>query len=240
MIFNNFHLGIAGTCGVIFTGIFCTSSVNSYGFDGLIYGNWGPFGMQLLAVILVIPYILGTTLVCCFFTDYFIPMRLSEEAEEVGIDIHIHDESVDDHRELPNLKRISSSLSIRTRTNSLGDSTHSTFSNRSSSRTNSIADLAEIDKIDNFIQARKSISNSNTNLSPLFEDKRKRASISELQTLNTASTNSSSYQSMTSHSLKNIFQNTIDENTKYSSSGVLDEEDDDDIDGASSHNFVES
>ena len=162
-------------------------------------------------------------------------MRLSEEAEEVGIDIHIHDESVDDHRELPNLKRISSSFSVRnSRTDSIGDSTHSTFSIRSSSRTNSIADLAEIDKIENLIQMRKSISINNTNLSPLFEDKRKRSSVSEMQTLNTAPTNSS-YQSMNSPSLKNIFQNTIDENFEYSSSGAINEADD-----AAFHNFIES
>ncbi len=85
--------GVGGTLGAITTGIFASAAVNPAGVDGLIYGNWHLLGVQMVAVIATWIYAGGATLLILKAISIFIPIRVSEEEEEVGLDISLHGES---------------------------------------------------------------------------------------------------------------------------------------------------
>lgn len=73
--------GVAGTVGVILTGVFCSDS-----FDGACGSLW----VQMAAVVLVMPYVCGMTYLVCLISDSIVPLRISEIAELVGLDSSYH------------------------------------------------------------------------------------------------------------------------------------------------------
>lgn len=79
--------GTGGIFGTILTGIFIQ--------EGLIAGTWDGFVVflyHLLAIALVIVYTLIVSYIGYKLVDHFIPMRVSERSEEIGLDISQHDE----------------------------------------------------------------------------------------------------------------------------------------------------
>lgn len=89
--------GCAGVCGVILTSIFSCINVNPNGRDGLLYGDPTLVFVHLLALLITVPYVLCATYLSCMVTNKFIEMRMSDEAEALGMDISCHGESVSGH-----------------------------------------------------------------------------------------------------------------------------------------------
>jgi Amt family ammonium transporter len=84
--------GMGGAWGALATGLFATKAVNAAGANGLFYGNPGQFLVQLAAVVAVIVFAFGATFVTAKLLDRSIGLRVSENEEEVGLDISEHGE----------------------------------------------------------------------------------------------------------------------------------------------------
>jgi Amt family ammonium transporter len=84
--------GVGGMVGMIMTGIFATKTVNSAGNDGLFYGNFSFLLTQLKALVVVIGYSFVMSLAIFKFIDLILPLRVSEEEEEMGLDYTQHAE----------------------------------------------------------------------------------------------------------------------------------------------------
>ena len=84
--------GVGGMVGMIMTGIFATKTVNSAGNDGLFYGNLSFMLTQLKALVVVVGYSFVMSLAIFKFIDLILPLRVSEEEEEMGLDYSQHAE----------------------------------------------------------------------------------------------------------------------------------------------------
>lgn len=84
--------GMGGTWGALATGLFATTAVNSSGFDGLFYGNPQQLLIQAVAVGVTIVFSFGVTYVLAKGLDVFVGLRVSQNAEEVGLDLSEHGE----------------------------------------------------------------------------------------------------------------------------------------------------
>ncbi len=84
--------GMGGTWGALATGLFATTAVNSAGFDGLFYGNPNQLLIQAGAVAISILFSFGMTFLLTKVVSLFTPLRVSENEEEVGLDISEHGE----------------------------------------------------------------------------------------------------------------------------------------------------
>ena len=84
--------GVGGMVGMIMTGIFATKTVNSAGNNGLLYGNFPFILTQLKALVVVVGYSFVMSLAIFKFIDLILPLRVSEEEEEIGLDYSQHAE----------------------------------------------------------------------------------------------------------------------------------------------------
>ncbi len=84
--------GLGGMAGMIMTGVFATKTVNSAGADGLLYGNASFLFTQLKALIIVVTYSFVASYAIFKFINYILPMRVSSEDEELGLDASQHNE----------------------------------------------------------------------------------------------------------------------------------------------------
>ncbi len=84
--------GIGGTWGALATGLFASQAVNSAGANGLFYGNPGQFFVQLIAVVAAIGFAFGMTFIVSKLLSRIMGLRVSENEEEVGLDISEHGE----------------------------------------------------------------------------------------------------------------------------------------------------
>ena len=84
--------GVGGMVGMIMTGIFATKSVNGTGADGLLYGNTDFFMTQLKALFIVVGYSFIVSLGIFKVISLMLPLRVSQEEEEIGLDTTQHDE----------------------------------------------------------------------------------------------------------------------------------------------------
>ena len=84
--------GIGGMVGMLMTGIFATKSVNSAGADGLFYGNASFFLIQVKALFIVVAYSFTVSFIIFKFINFILPLRVSSEEEELGLDASQHDE----------------------------------------------------------------------------------------------------------------------------------------------------
>ncbi|KHO61143.1 ammonium transporter [Thermoanaerobacter sp. YS13] len=92
--------GIGGTWGAIATGIFATKVVNPGGANGLIYGNVHQFIVQIIGVIAVYVFAAIMTYSILKIINLFMDLRVSDEEEEVGLDISQHGEGAYNNTEL--------------------------------------------------------------------------------------------------------------------------------------------
>ena len=83
--------GVGGVFGAIATGVFATSAVQK-AYSGLIDGNPGQVGIQLIAVAATIAYAVVATFVIVKVVDLILGIRISAKQEEVGMDIAVHGE----------------------------------------------------------------------------------------------------------------------------------------------------
>jgi Amt family ammonium transporter len=84
--------GVGGMVGMLMTGIFATRTVNSAGADGLFYGNASFFFTQLKALLIVVSYSFVVSFAIFKFINFILPLRVSSEEEEIGLDASQHDE----------------------------------------------------------------------------------------------------------------------------------------------------
>ncbi len=86
--------GIGGMVGLIMTGIFASKAVNAAATDGLAYGGTALFLTHMLALVLVSAFTFGTSFALLKLTDLITPLRVSEEEEELGLDVSQHEEQL--------------------------------------------------------------------------------------------------------------------------------------------------
>ena len=84
--------GVGGTVGALLTGVFATTTVNSAGKDGLLYGNPQQLLIQIAAVALTYVFAGVGTFVILKIVDAVVGLRLKPEVEFNGMDISDHGE----------------------------------------------------------------------------------------------------------------------------------------------------
>jgi Amt family ammonium transporter len=84
--------GMGGTWGALATGLFATTLINPAGFDGLFYGNPAQLGIQAVAAGVSIVFAFGVTYLITQALKRTIGLRVTENEEEVGLDISEHGE----------------------------------------------------------------------------------------------------------------------------------------------------
>merc|ERR1711907_811958 len=87
--------GACGAFGVICVGLFCTKDYTYNGMEpkmyGLFYGGGGLLGNQLLLVLLIFLWVGGLTLVLFMAMKMAGVLRVSDEIQDAGIDVHEHE-----------------------------------------------------------------------------------------------------------------------------------------------------
>jgi Amt family ammonium transporter len=85
--------GVGGTLGIVLTGVFAATAVNAAG-RGLLDGNAGQLGAQLVGVLAVTIYSAIATLVILKAVDLVVGLRVDEAEEEAGLDVSQHGEAI--------------------------------------------------------------------------------------------------------------------------------------------------
>jgi Amt family ammonium transporter len=84
--------GLGGMVGMLLTGVFATKTVNSIGNDGWFYGNASFFFTQLKAMAIVVTYSFVVSFLIFKFINFILPLRVTKEEEELGLDETQHNE----------------------------------------------------------------------------------------------------------------------------------------------------
>ncbi|WP_052304343.1 ammonium transporter [Desulfosporosinus orientis] len=85
--------GIGGTWGALATGIFATTSINSAGADGLLYGNPSQLGVQAISVLVTVVFAMAATFILLKIVGLVTKLRVNEEQEANGLDLALHGET---------------------------------------------------------------------------------------------------------------------------------------------------
>jgi len=84
--------GVGGTVGALCTGLFATTQVNAGGANGLLYGHPAQLGIQAIAVAAAWIFSGSMTFVILKLVNVFVPLRVSEHEEAMGLDLSQHSE----------------------------------------------------------------------------------------------------------------------------------------------------
>lgn len=84
--------GVGGMVGILMTGLFASKAVNGIGDDGLLYGNTAFFFTQVKALFIAVVYSFTVSLGIFKFISIILPLRVSSEEEELGLDATQHNE----------------------------------------------------------------------------------------------------------------------------------------------------
>ena len=84
--------GVGGAVGTILLGVFAAKAWNSGGADGLVAGNAGFLGKQVLAVLVTIAFSAAGTLAVLKVVDALVGLRVTADEEREGLDINLHGE----------------------------------------------------------------------------------------------------------------------------------------------------
>lgn len=85
--------GLGGIVGMLLTGVFASKAVNAAGNDGLFYGNAAFFLTQLKAMAIAVGYSFAVSFLIFKFINFILPLRVSMEEEEMGLDATQHNEN---------------------------------------------------------------------------------------------------------------------------------------------------
>jgi Amt family ammonium transporter len=85
--------GVGGTWGALATGLFASTAINSGGANGLFFGNPGQLWIQFISVVATIVFAFVMTLIILKVVDALVGLRISEEEEEKGMDVVLHNET---------------------------------------------------------------------------------------------------------------------------------------------------
>lgn len=94
--------GIGGTWGGIATGLFATTTVNADGANGLFYGNAALLFKQLVAIGATYVFTIIMTYAIIKAISFFLPVRVDEHEEHMGLDISMHGEKAYEYTERVN------------------------------------------------------------------------------------------------------------------------------------------
>jgi Amt family ammonium transporter len=84
--------GIGGTWGALATGLFATIAINSAAANGLFYGNPKQVLIQLVAIGAAWGWSIVGTFVILKVVNLFVPLRVQEDEEILGLDLSQHGE----------------------------------------------------------------------------------------------------------------------------------------------------
>lgn len=84
--------GIGGTWGALATGLFASKAINAAGNDGLFFGNPGQLWVQFVAVAVTWVFAFIGTLIILYVLKVIMGLRVSEEEEQMGLDLSQHEE----------------------------------------------------------------------------------------------------------------------------------------------------
>jgi Amt family ammonium transporter len=86
--------GVGGMVGMLLTGVFASKAINPIVGDnqGLIFGDATLFLIQLKALVLVSIFAFSVSYFLFFIVNKITPLRVTEEKEELGLDISQHGE----------------------------------------------------------------------------------------------------------------------------------------------------
>jgi Amt family ammonium transporter len=84
--------GVGGTVGAICTGLFATTVINSGAANGALYGNVAQLWIQIVAVTAAWVFSGVMTFVILKVVNVFVPLRVSEKEEAMGLDLSQHSE----------------------------------------------------------------------------------------------------------------------------------------------------
>ena len=85
--------GVGGIWGALATGIFAQKAINPAGADGLLYGNPKQLLIQLIAILAVGAWAFIMSTIILKVIDAVVGLRVTEEEEEMGLDLSQHGES---------------------------------------------------------------------------------------------------------------------------------------------------
>src|SRR5215203_794894 len=84
--------GVGGMVGMLLTGVFASKAIYAGGSDGWAYGNFSFFLTQLKAMGCAVGYSFVASFVIFKFINLIVPMRVSNQEEEEGLDASQHNE----------------------------------------------------------------------------------------------------------------------------------------------------
>lgn len=84
--------GIGGMVGMLMTGVFASKAIYPGGSDGWAYGNFSFFLTQLKAMGCAVGYSFVVSYAIFKFINFIVPIRVSNQEEEEGLDASQHDE----------------------------------------------------------------------------------------------------------------------------------------------------
>jgi ammonium transporter, Amt family len=85
--------GIGGTWGALATGLFASVAVNPGGSNGLLFGNPKQLWIQFIAVVATWVFVCIGTLVILTILRAAMGLRVTEEEEQLGLDLSQHNET---------------------------------------------------------------------------------------------------------------------------------------------------
>jgi Amt family ammonium transporter len=90
--------GIGGATGTLLTGVFATAAISATpdaaGLSGLLEGNGRQVLLQLYGIAVTLVWSGVTTYVLLKIVAFFVPLRVTEQEELMGLDIALHGESI--------------------------------------------------------------------------------------------------------------------------------------------------
>lgn len=84
--------GIGGTVGTILTAVFATTEVNPAGANGLLYGGTDLLYANVIGALAVLSYTIAMTACIFFLVGKIMPVRVSKQDEDAGLDVTQHGE----------------------------------------------------------------------------------------------------------------------------------------------------
>ena len=84
--------GVGGMVGMLLTGVFATKAVNAAGAEGAFYGNPGFLWIQFKAMACAVGYSFVVSFLIFKFINFILPLRVTQEEEEMGLDASQHNE----------------------------------------------------------------------------------------------------------------------------------------------------
>ncbi len=85
--------GVGGVWGALATGLFASQAINPAGFNGLFYGNPGQLWIQFVSVVATCAFSFIVSFALLKIVNAIVPVRVSDEEEEMGLDVSLHSET---------------------------------------------------------------------------------------------------------------------------------------------------